>query len=69
MFIARVQEEDFDVSSETKALQKNIPNIGAIVTFTGVVRPSADIPTLKAMTLEQTPCLADMQLYALIDLA
>ncbi|MEM6834231.1 MAG: molybdenum cofactor biosynthesis protein MoaE [Pseudomonadota bacterium] len=69
MFIARVQEEDFDVSSETKALQKNIPNIGAIVTFTGVVRPKADNQSLKAMTLEHYPGMADMQLNALIDQA
>jgi molybdopterin synthase catalytic subunit len=49
MSTIRIQREDFDVAVETEALTKGRNNIGAVATFTGLVR---DDDGLTAMTLE-----------------
>ncbi len=58
----RVQTEDFDVAAETKALVSGNTNIGAIVTFTGVVRDMAGGEAISAMTLEHYPEMTEVQL-------
>ena len=58
----RVQREDFDVGAETRALLAGRTDIGAVVTFTGVVRAgSADAP-LASMTLEHYPGMTEKEL-------
>ena len=57
----RVQTEDFDVGAELKALQRN-GNVGAIVTFTGIVREFSGSQQLAAMTLEHYPGMTERQL-------
>ncbi len=58
----RVQTEDFDVAAETKALVTGNTNIGAVVTFTGLVRDLAGGKTISAMTLEHYPDMTETML-------
>ena len=46
----RVQQEDFDVGVESRALQA--ATVGAIALFVGTVRSLSDDDTVTAMTLE-----------------
>jgi molybdopterin synthase catalytic subunit len=58
----RVQHEDFDVSREIAALTAGNTDIGAIVTFTGVVRGTANNAALSSMTLEHYPGMTEAEL-------
>jgi molybdopterin synthase catalytic subunit len=58
----RVQSEDFDVAAETKALVAGNTNIGAVVTFTGLVREIAGGEAISAMTLEHYPDMTEAML-------
>jgi len=58
----RVQTEDFNVAAETKALVAGNTNIGAVVTFTGLVRGMAGGETISAMTLEHYPDMTETML-------
>ncbi len=51
----RVQQHDFDVSEEIKALTGSNTDIGAVVTFTGTVRGTAEGKPVHTMTLEHYP--------------
>ena len=51
----RVQEEDFDLAAEMTALTKGNHDIGAVVSFTGLVRAGQGEADLTAMTLEHYP--------------
>ena len=57
----RVQEEDFDTGAEMEKLVRGKSDIGAIVSFVGVVRDSPDRP-LVAMTLEHYPGMTEREL-------
>lgn len=57
----RVQTEPFDIGAEMEALRSGRTNIGAIVTFSGLVRDSS-ADDLKAMTLEHYPGMTERQL-------
>ena len=56
-----VQTEDFDVALESRQIQGDNHEIGAIVSFTGLVR---DIhgSNLKSMTLEHYPAMTKLEL-------
>ncbi len=58
----RVQEGDFDISTEVQALTRANPNIGAVVTFTGTVRGSGSAGTISSMTLEHYPGMTEAEL-------
>ncbi len=58
----RVQREDFDVGAEVKALTAGRTDIGAVVTFTGVVRSENAGSSLEAMTLEHYPGMTEAEL-------
>jgi molybdopterin synthase catalytic subunit len=60
----RVQSDDFDVASEIKALTQGRTDIGAVVTFTGLVRGSAGGRELLSMTLEHYPGMTEAELEA-----
>ena len=51
----RVQTEDFDIGAEAKALTKGRTEIGAVVTFSGIVR---DVP----LELEHYPGMTEKEL-------
>ena len=58
----RVQTGDFDVSAEVRALTAGRHDIGAVVTFTGLVRGSTDAGALADMTLEHYPGMTEAEL-------
>ncbi len=58
----RVQAEDFDVGKEAAALARSDTSIGAVVTFTGLVRGSSDGRELASMTLEHFPGMTEDEL-------
>lgn len=59
-----VQEADFDVSSEMHALCEGKHDIGAVVSFTGLVRDVGD--GLREMTLEHYPGMTEAALEEIV---
>ncbi|MBT4518574.1 MAG: molybdenum cofactor biosynthesis protein MoaE [Halieaceae bacterium] len=57
-----VQTEDFDPQAVVDALCKGRKDIGALVTFVGLVRDSAQSPSLTAMELEHYPGMTEKAL-------
>jgi molybdopterin synthase catalytic subunit len=62
----RVQREDFDLNAEVQALTRECRNVGAVVTFVGVVRGDDD---LSALTLEHYPGMTEREIERHIALA
>jgi molybdopterin synthase catalytic subunit len=62
----RIQEADFDLTTEVKALRKNDPRVGAVVTFVGTVRDMNDGSQVKGMTLEHYPGMTEKSLEEII---
>jgi molybdopterin synthase catalytic subunit len=60
MFAIRVQSEDFDIADEQKKLCVGRPDIGAVVTFTGLCRDEQG--TLAALELEHYPGMAEEEM-------
>jgi molybdopterin synthase catalytic subunit len=60
MIAVRVQAEPFDLASEATALTARRTDIGALVTFTGLVRD-------HALTLEHYPGMTERQLRNVAD--
>ncbi len=58
----RVQEADFDVGAEIRAIAAGNTDVGAIVTFTGTVRGEAKGGPIDAMTLEHYPGMTEAEL-------
>lgn len=58
----RVQDKDFDVGAEIQALTAGRTDIGAVVTFTGLVRDLNDGSGVSAMTLEHYPGMTEKEL-------
>jgi molybdopterin synthase catalytic subunit len=58
----RVQREDFDVGAEARRLAAGRTDIGAIVTFTGVMRSENDGASVASMTLEHYPGMTETEL-------
>lgn len=55
----RVQTEDFDIGAEVAALTKGHTGIGAVVTFSGLVRDTGGI---ASMELEHYPGMTEKEL-------
>lgn len=58
----RVQREDFDVGAEIHKLTAGRTDIGAVVTFTGLVRGTAAGAPITAMSLEHYPGMTEAEL-------
>ena len=58
----RVQTGDFDVSAEVRALTAGRDDVGAVVTFAGLVRGHAGGKPLASMTLEHYPGMTEAEL-------
>lgn len=58
----RVQEADFDVAAEIAALTAGDEDVGAVVTFTGLVRRIGAEPGPQSMTLEHYPGMTEAAL-------
>ncbi|MEO0683312.1 MAG: molybdenum cofactor biosynthesis protein MoaE, partial [Pseudomonadota bacterium] len=67
--IARVQAEDFDLSAEVARLTEGRADIGAVATFTGLVRDTARGAPITAMTLEHYPGMTERALTAILQRA
>ena len=59
-----VQSEPFDVGAETARFGKGHQNVGALVTFTGIVRNN-DAGTMTAMQIEHYPGMTEKALTAI----
>jgi len=58
----RIQQEDFDLVAESDKLTRHRPDVGAIVTFTGICRGGAGEDEISAMTLEHYPGMAEAEI-------
>lgn len=58
----RIASDDFDVGREISALVDGRTDIGAVVTFTGLVRGEVDGHPLSSMTLEHYPGMTEAEL-------
>lgn len=58
----RVQQDDFDIAAEIRALTGERVDIGAVVTFTGTVRRDTKNGPIRAMTLEHYPGMTEKEL-------
>jgi molybdopterin synthase catalytic subunit len=61
----RVQRGEFDADAEIKLLTAGVADIGAIVTFTGVMRRANAGKAVSAMTLEHYPGMTESELNKL----
>ena len=60
--VVRVQEADFDIGKELAGLRLGRADIGAIVTFTGLVRDMADGEKIADLELEHYPGMTEKAL-------
>ncbi|MEK9939845.1 MAG: molybdenum cofactor biosynthesis protein MoaE, partial [Methylotenera sp.] len=58
----RVQVEDFNVGDEIKRLQGSRKDIGAVVSFVGLVRDINDGDAVAQLTLEHYPGMTEKSL-------
>jgi len=58
--VIRIQAGDFDVAAEMSAVSRGRPDIGAVVTFTGLCRDENG--RLSALELEHYPGMAEAEL-------
>ena len=65
----RIQEADFNIQDELDNFRRDCPKIGAICTFTGLVREFGDRTDLTGMFLEQYPGMTEKALQKIIDQA
>jgi molybdopterin synthase catalytic subunit len=63
----RIQEHDFDVSSELAALRAGDKRVGAVATFVGVVRDLNDASQVSALTLEHYPGMTEKALTQIVE--
>ncbi len=62
----RVQTEDFDPGDVIHDLGNGRPDMGAIVTFLGLVRDMSSTGAVHAMTLEHYPGMTEQSLEAIV---
>ena len=62
----RIQEADFDLTTEVKVLRKDDPRVGAVVTFLGTVRDMNDGSQVQGLTLEHYPGMTEKSLEEII---
>lgn len=65
--VIRIQREDFDVSAEIARLTAGRPDIGAVVTFTGLCRDEGG--RLEALELEHYPGMAEAEITRIAETA
>ncbi|AMO24793.1 molybdopterin synthase catalytic subunit MoaE [Ramlibacter solisilvae] len=64
-FSVSIQTADFDLSGETEALRREDTRVGAVCSFVGTVRGSAD--GVRSMELEHYPGMTEKAIEAMID--
>jgi molybdopterin synthase catalytic subunit len=63
MSTIRIQREDFDAGAEIAALSKDNPSIGAVASFTGIVRGDDG---LTALVLEHYPAMTEREIGRIV---
>ena len=58
----RVQTDDFDIGAEVAALTEGRTDIGAVVTFSGLVRDASGGAPVTSMELEHYPGMTEKEL-------
>lgn len=64
-----VQSEDFDLNAELNCMRQKNPQIGAIVSFVGLVRDINQDMTIHSMELEHYPGMTEKSLYDIVQQA
>ena len=67
MTTIRVQLEDFDAGREIAAVRAKNPKVGAVASFTGVVRDMNDGAGVVTMTLEHYPGMTEKALEEIVN--
>ena len=62
-----VQTQDFDIAAEIDALTAKDLNIGAVVTFTGLVREMTQAGAIQTMELEHYPGMTERALTDILE--
>lgn len=62
----RIQREDFNLDAEVAALRRKSSGIGAIVTFTGLVRDLNDSDEIRTLFLEHYPGMTEKSLTQIV---
>lgn len=62
-----VQQQDFDIAAEIATLTKGRHQVGALATFTGLVRDMNDGSGVQAMTLEHYPGMTETALEEIVE--
>jgi molybdopterin synthase catalytic subunit len=62
-----IQQQDFSVESEVKALRARSGETGAIVTFTGLVRDISESDTISELYLEHYSGMTEKSIEAIVD--
>lgn len=65
----RVQQSVFDAGVEQRALLEGRSDIGAVVSFTGLVRDFNERPEVRALTLEHYPGMTEAALGEIVEQA
>jgi molybdopterin synthase catalytic subunit len=65
----RVQQEDFDLSTEVAALRAGRPQVGAVACFVGTVRDINQGSGVARLTLEHYPGMTEKALQSIVDAA
>ncbi|MCY4006003.1 MAG: molybdenum cofactor biosynthesis protein MoaE [Rhodobacteraceae bacterium] len=64
----RIQSEPFDAGQELSRFTTQTGNVGAVVTFTGIVRSDGDNPVTKLM-IEHYPAMTERAVALMVDAA
>lgn len=67
--MVKVQIADFDVGQVLANMRQHNPQIGAIVSFVGLVRDMNDQQSVSTLTLEHYPAMTEKALQAIVDQA
>ena len=62
----RIQNEDFDVGAEVAAIRRGNAGIGAVATFTGLVRDVNEGDAVSGMTLEHYPGMTEKSIDEIV---
>lgn len=62
----RIQHEDFDPGAEQQALEAEASGLGAVCTFTGLVRNHGDRQDVEGLFLEHYPGMTERALEAVV---
>jgi molybdopterin synthase catalytic subunit len=65
--VVKVQSDDFDVAQVLADLRNNKPQVGAIVSFVGLVRDINDGDDVSTLTLEHYPEMTEKALQGIVD--